>query len=58
MTVFQVGTLAGGQPFVIQRLIEGDAFDKLAKSGSLDVRQVCWLMSEIAAVVAEHRRRE
>jgi serine/threonine protein kinase len=54
VTVFQVGTLAGGQPFVVQRLIEGGTLRQaLAKSGSLDVRQVCWLMSEIAAVVAK-----
>ncbi|MCA9159153.1 MAG: serine/threonine protein kinase, partial [Planctomycetales bacterium] len=54
VTVFQVGTLPGGQPFVVQRLIDGGTLRQaLAKSGSLDVRQVCWLMSEIAMVVAK-----
>lgn len=54
VTVFQVGTLAGGQPFVVQRLIEGGTLRQaLAKSGSFEVRHVCWLMSEIAMVVAK-----
>lgn len=52
--VFQVGTLSGGQPFVVQRLIDGSTLrEVLDKSGALGVRHACWLMSEIAMVVAK-----
>ncbi len=52
--VFQVGTLSGGQPFVVQRLIDGSTLrEVITKSGSVEVRHACWLMSEIAAVVAK-----
>lgn len=52
--VFQVGTLSGGQPFVVQRLIDGSTLrEVLDKSGAIDVWHACWLMSEIATVVAK-----
>ena len=56
--VFQVGTLSGGQPFVVQRLIDGSSLrEVLTKSGSIGVRHACWLMSEIASVVAKAHAR-
>lgn len=52
--VFQVGTLSGGQPFVVQRLIDGSTLrEVLDKSGAINVWHACWLMSEIAMVVAK-----
>ncbi len=52
--VFQVGTLAGGQPFVVQRLIDGKTLRKsLAEAERLDAHHACWLISEIAGVVAD-----
>lgn len=52
--VFQVGTLSGGQPFVVQRLIDGSTLrNLLSQSGALDVRYACWLIAEIASVVAK-----
>lgn len=52
--VYQVGTLAGGQPFVVQRMIDGTTLRKvLANTGPLTLHHACWLMSEIARAVAE-----
>ncbi len=51
--VFQVGTLAGGQPFVVQRLIDGKTLrNSLADSERMGAHHACWLISEIASVVA------
>ncbi len=52
--VFQVGTLAGGQPFVVQRLIDGSTLRKmLADAGNLELRHACWLLSQIASALAQ-----
>lgn len=51
--VYQVGTLADGQPFVVQRLIEGSTLRKiLAEQGTLDLRRACKLLIDIAEAVA------
>ncbi len=51
--VFQVGTLSGGQPFVVQRLIAGSTLRKLlSDGGNLELRHACWLLSEIAGALA------
>ncbi len=52
--VFQVGTLAGGQPFVVQRLIDGSTLRKMVSdAGNLELRHACWLLSEIAGALAK-----
>ncbi len=51
--VFQVGTLRDGQPFVVQRLIDGNTLRKMmADAGAIDLRRACKLMTEIAEAVA------
>lgn len=52
--VFQVGALRDGQPFVVQRLIDGSTLRRLlAEQGRLDVRRACVLMRDIAEAVAQ-----
>jgi serine/threonine protein kinase len=51
--VYQVGTLSDGQPFVVQRLIEGNTLRGiLANQGALDLVRTCKLMVAIAEAVA------
>ena len=51
--VYQVGTLENGQPFVVQRLIDGTTLRKmLNESGSVTFLRACVLMAEIAGAVA------
>ncbi len=51
--VFQVGTLRDGQPFVVQRLIDGCSLRQLViEAGGVDVRRACILMKDIAEAVA------
>ncbi len=52
--VYQVGTLVGGQPFVVQRLIDGSTLREVVnESGSLDVHKTCMLMKDIALAVGK-----
>ena len=51
--VFQVGALRDGQPFVVQRLIDGESLRKqLADGGAVALRRACQLMIEIAEAMA------
>lgn len=57
--VYQVGTLSSGQPFVVQKYIEGHTLRHEMKDGArLPMRRACSLMAEIAGVVAVAHERE
>ncbi len=52
--VYQVGTLENGQPFVVQRLIEGTTLRKfLSEMGQVALLRACKLMAEVAGAVGK-----
>lgn len=56
--VYQVGTFGEGQPFVVQKLVDGSTLSKEIRNGKITLHRACTLMAEIAGTVAQAHEME